>query len=211
MRRTIKTACAVAVLALLNAGALLAQAPPAGGAPPPTGGAPPAGAHPTTPKAPFKEPKLVFDREVFTYSENGRRDPFKPLLGKESSGPLFDDLKLKGVIYSSDPRLSIALIVDGSKHTYRVHRGEVVGNSRVVDIQPLVVKFAVESFGTVRNEILELRPGTEPAEPPPSAATASGQIINNARNAAEAKRMLDSLNAARAKQQQPPPKQEDPR
>ena len=133
------------MLGLAVAGPLAAQAPPAG---------PPA-ALPGS----VEEPKLVFDREVFGYAGVARRDPFKPLIGKESIGPLFDDLKLKGIIYSTDPTRSIALIEDGSKRLYRIKRGDVIGNSRVVEIRPLAARFAVENFGMIRYEVLEIRRG----------------------------------------------------
>lgn len=200
----IKRAAFVAVFTLGQASALAAQAPPAGGAPPPTPA--PAGAVPA-PKKPVPEPKLVFDREVFSYGGGDRRDPFKPLLGKESSGPLFEDLKLKGVIYSVDPRLSLVLIMDGSKKMYRLHRGDVIGNARVVDIQPLLVRFTVENFGNLRNEVLELRQGAADAAGvgDSRAVPANEPIANRARNATEAKKMLDSLAAAqRAKTQTQP-------
>src|SRR5688500_2604619 len=124
-------ACALLLAIALTAAALPAplaaqRKPPAAGATKPAG---PAGA--------VGEPKLVFDREVFNYPGVGRRDPFKPLIGKESLGPLFDDLKLRGIIYSADPTRSIVLIQDGAKRLYRLKRGDVVGNSRVVEIRPL--------------------------------------------------------------------------
>src|SRR5687768_9724322 len=97
----------VALLVVLGATPLSAQAPAAGGPPIP----------------PAAEPKLVFDRETFSYPGVGRRDPFKPLVGKESQGPLFDDLKLRGIIYSTDPNRSVVLLQDGSGRTYRAHRG----------------------------------------------------------------------------------------
>lgn len=191
----------VATLLLVQAAALRAQTPPPAGA----SGPPPAGAAaPGVPKKPIGEPKLVFDREVFNYGGAGRRDPFKPLLGKESLGPLFEDLKLKGVIYSRDQRLSIVLVQDGAKRLYRLHRGDVVGNSRVVDIQPLYVRFAVENFGMIRNEVLELKRGAADAAGVPAQSSgpvpAQEPIANRAQNAADAKRMLDSIAKERAKQ-----------
>ena len=121
----------------------------------------------TTVKAtqPTPEPKLAFDREVYAYGASARRDPFKPLVGKESLGPLFEDLKLKGIIFSPEPTMSIALVQDGSKRQYRLHRGEVVGNSRIVEIKPLLVRFAVENFGMIKYEVLELRVGGYAAVP----------------------------------------------
>jgi hypothetical protein len=104
------------------------------------------------------EPKLAFDREVFAYPAEGRRDPFKPLVGGPGSGgPLFADLALRGIIYSPDPRRSVALVQVGTRRTFRLRSGDIIGNARVLEIQPLRVRFAVENFGQVRNEVLELR------------------------------------------------------
>lgn len=170
--------------------------------------APPAGAAPA-PGAPVGsagEPKLVFDREVFSYPGNSRRDPFKPLVGKESLGPLFDDLKLKGIIYSPDATKSIVLIQDGAKRLYRIKRGDVVGNSRVVEIQPLAARFAVENFGMIRYEVLQLRAGSAaaggmvpssqavPAQGPmgESAAPTSASDIRARRDSMMAKARRDS-------------------
>jgi len=168
------------------------------------------------------EAKLVFDREVFSYNGGGRRDPFKPLIGKESLGPLFEDLKLKVIIYSSDPSRSIVLVEDGAKRLYRLRRGDIVGNSRVVEIRPLAVRFAVENFGNMRYDVLELRPGaadnaglTETRAVPSTVPQPTGPIDFKKLPPAEAKRMLDSLAAARrAKTNQPPqqqPKQDEPK
>jgi hypothetical protein len=118
--------------------------------------APVAGA-PTLPPGSQPEPKLAFDREVFGYPAEGRRDPFKPLLGgPNSGGPLFNDIVLRGIIYSPEPRRSVALVQVGGRRTFRLRQGDVIGNARVLDIQPLRVRFAVENFGTVRTETLEL-------------------------------------------------------
>lgn len=134
-----------ALLVVVAALPLYGQAPaPAAPAAPPPGSQP--------------EPKLAFDREVFAYPAEGRRDPFKPLVGGPgSSGPLFQDIALRGIIYSPDPRRSVALLQVGGRRTFRLRRGDIIGNARVLEIQPLRVRFAVENFGTVRNEVLELR------------------------------------------------------
>lgn len=139
---------AMAAMFVFIATPLFAQAP----VPPPRAGAPTVhpGAQP--------EPKLAFDREVFAYPAEGRRDPFRPLnAGPNAGGPLFNDLALRGIIYSPDPRRSVALVVVGGKRTFRLRAGDIIGNARVLDIQPLRVRFAVENFGTVRNEVLDLR------------------------------------------------------
>jgi hypothetical protein len=133
-----------ALLVVVAALPLYGQAPPA-----PPAGAPP-GSQP--------EPKLAFDREVFAYPAEGRRDPFKPLGGGPgSSGPLFQDLALRGIIFSPDARRSVALVQVGGRRTFRLRRGDIIGNARVLEIQPLRVRFAVENFGRVSNETLELR------------------------------------------------------
>ncbi|HEX6559060.1 MAG TPA: hypothetical protein VF021_06340 [Longimicrobiales bacterium] len=162
------------------------------------------------------EAKLVFDREVFSYSGSGRRDPFKPLVGKESLGPLFEDLKLKVIIYSSDPSRSIVLVEDGAKRLYRLRRGDIVGNSRVVEITPLAVRFAVENFGNMRYQVLELRPGaagaaglSETRAVPP--APPIGGVDFKKVDPATAKRLLDSLAKERrdkAVKQEPEAKQQ---
>jgi hypothetical protein len=119
-----------------------AQAPAPAGAP--------AGSQP--------EPKLAFDREVFAYPAEGRRDPYKPLTGGPGShGPLFADITLRGIIYAPDARRSVALVQVGSKRTFRLRSGDVIGNARVLEIQPQRVRFAVENFGTIRTEVLDLR------------------------------------------------------
>ena len=171
----------------------------------------PAAAPATPPQAPT-EAKLAFDREVYSYQGGGRRDPFKPLIGKESLGPLFDDLTLKGIIYSPDPLRSLVLIQDGAKRIYRLKRGAIVGNSRVVEIRPLAVRFAVENFGMIRYEVLELRPGAGAASgmqttPGPQQAVPTGQTVDgidySKLDPVTAKRMLDSLARERRAKNQP--------
>lgn len=137
---------------------LFAQAP----ATPPGGAAAPA-----APPGSQPEPKLTFDREVFGYPSEGRRDPFKPLFGGPGSGgPLFADIALRGIIYSPDPRRSVALVQVGGKRTFRLRAGDIIGNARVTSIEPLRVRFAVENFGTIRNEVLDLRGSTQIQDEP---------------------------------------------
>jgi hypothetical protein len=106
-------------------------------------------------------PKLVFEREVFDYpGAAGRRDPFRPLTGREDVGPLFQDFKLKVILYlQGNPARSVASIQDGRK-LHRVRRGDVIGNATVLDIGPQRVLFSVEDFGLRRQEVLQLKPTT---------------------------------------------------
>ncbi|HEY8470485.1 MAG TPA: hypothetical protein VIL18_12615 [Longimicrobiales bacterium] len=101
------------------------------------------------------EVELVFEREVFFYPTGNRRDPFSPL--SVSEGPRFEELTLRGIIHSSVPGQSVALLVGPGNRSYRVRRGETVGNARVLDIGPRRVLFAVNNFGVVRQEVLELK------------------------------------------------------
>jgi Tfp pilus assembly protein PilP len=106
---------------------------------------------------PAAEVTLVYEREVFTYSAAGRRDPFRPLTGDDEMGPRFEQLALRGVIYATGRGQSVALLADGGGRIYRVREGDVVGNARVIEIGPQRVVLAVETFGTIRREMLELQ------------------------------------------------------
>jgi hypothetical protein len=140
----------LAFLTLLTAAPLAAQE---AAAPAPAPGAPAA-----APSGPVPEPKLVFDREVYSYSGERRRDPFTKLVGKAGLGPRFEDLTIRGIIFASGGGQSVALLVDAvAKKVYKVRKGDLVGNSRVVDIQPNGVMFSVENFGQFRQEMLEYK------------------------------------------------------
>jgi hypothetical protein len=121
------------------------------GSPPATAGqqAPPAA--PTRPR----EIQLVFEREVYHYGAQNRRDPFHSLA--DGIGPLFDDLTLRMIIYSARPGQSVALLVDGAKKLYRLRKGETVGNATVLDITQSQVTFSVEDYGNRRQEVLDLK------------------------------------------------------
>ena len=105
----------------------------------------------------FVEPKLAFDREVFVYPGEGRRDPFRTLSG-DALGPMYEDLVLRGIVWSSDPKQSVALLNDGARKLYKLRVGERVGNARVSAIDKDRVRFAVTSFGITRQEIMHKAP-----------------------------------------------------
>lgn len=100
---------------------------------------------------------LVYEREVFAYPGSARRDPFIPLTDENEMGPRFENLTLRGIIYSTGRGASVALLADGDGRVYRARVGDVVGNTTVVEIGPLRVVMAVESFGAIRQEMLELQ------------------------------------------------------
>lgn len=127
----------------------------------------PAQAAPQTPAATAtivqaNDPKLIFEREVFTYPGRARRDPFMPLTG-QNAGPLFSDLKIHVILYDDDPTKSIVAVSDAAGKQYRLRRGDTVGNATVVDIGRTRVVFSVSDFGIRRQQILDLKPTREGA------------------------------------------------
>ncbi|HEX6940230.1 MAG TPA: hypothetical protein VF158_12520 [Longimicrobiales bacterium] len=117
--------------------------------------APAAAQQPTAEKAaPTAEEPLRLEREVFVYPREPRRDPFVSLADRDDLGPRFEDLSLSGIIYAPGGG-SVALLTASNGKSYRVRRGDVVGNARVLDISANRVVFAVEYFGSIQQETLE--------------------------------------------------------
>ncbi len=127
-------------------------------------------APPTPPPTPPQRPDtaaLVFEREVFVYPQYQRRDPFRALTRARDSGPRFEEMALVGVVYSPSPELSIALLgpriqgsggeQGGGGRTYRLRRGESLGNFRILEIQPSRIVVQVDEFGLTEQRIMELR------------------------------------------------------
>ena len=111
---------------------------------------------------------LVFEREAFVYPLYERRNPFAPLLRGNESGPRIEEIKLIGIIYSSNPDLSVASFGPKSGQggegsglqSYRVRRGDTLGNVRILEIQETRVVVQIEEFGMTEQRIIELqRPG----------------------------------------------------
>lgn len=113
---------------------------------------------------------LVFEREVFFYPQYERRNPFVRLLSGAEGGPRFEEIRLIAVVFSPDPSRSVATFgpragqgeaeQQAARRTYRVRRGEQLGNVRILEIQPTRVVVEVEEFGLTEQRIMELqRPG----------------------------------------------------
>jgi hypothetical protein len=110
--------------------------------------------------------ELVFEREVYTYPTYERRNPFRPLVGAQGSGPRFEQVRLRGIIWSADPQRSVALFgmagqqaqpdTSGIPTTRRLRVGESWGNMRVTEIQKERVVVSVEEFGLSEQKVLEL-------------------------------------------------------
>ena len=117
------------------------------------------------PAAPPQEPAgLVFEREMFAYPTFERRSPFRSLVGDTDVGPRFEQVRLRGVIWSTDPARSVALFSEGGGtgqqgaglRMRRLRRGQSWGNMRVVEIQQDLVVVDVNEFGLTERRVLEL-------------------------------------------------------
>ena len=101
-------------------------------------------------------------REVFSYSADGRRDPFFSLILTEDLRPLLSDLKLVAVLYDASGRRSVAIMRDLQTDVqYRVNSGQTIGRMRVAQIKPRVVIFTIDEFGLSRQDSLFLSDSTK--------------------------------------------------
>jgi hypothetical protein len=126
---------------------------------------------PTRPQRRVNTQNLVSEREVFYYPRYERRNPFAPLLMGDEAGPRFEEIELMMIIFSEDPNRSVVLFGpkggvaglqgtaarEASKLSYRVRRGDRLGNVRILEIQRTRVVVEVEEFGLTEQRIMELR------------------------------------------------------
>lgn len=143
-------------------------------------GAPPGAGAQERPVAVLKDSTtLVFEREQFDYPGYERRNPFRPLVTSEAGGPRFEDLKLLGILVHEDPARSVVLFGVGDValadvkeesqvremrartgsagfETYRLRRGDVIGNTRIVEIHEERVVVEIEEFGLSERRVLDL-------------------------------------------------------
>ncbi|HEX2078780.1 MAG TPA: hypothetical protein VHG08_13750 [Longimicrobium sp.] len=160
---------------LLALGTALALAATAGAQSAP---ARPAAAPP--PREPVSLPEAeVYRREVFRYQAGGRPDPFQPLLSGEEIGVRVQDLTLVGIVYSGNPRASVATFtLPDTAQRVRLRVGQRLGSVTVLSIQPRQVQVREDEMGVSRVYTLELqrtrRGVTTPQQaPPPPAQPAS--------------------------------------
>jgi hypothetical protein len=101
--------------------------------------------------------KITFDREVFTYVVEGRRDPFASPIETGEIRPLLADLKVTGIIYDPHGRNSVAVMRDMStQEQYRVKTGNMLGRAKVAQIKPQEVVMTIDEYGFSRQETLTL-------------------------------------------------------
>jgi hypothetical protein len=104
--------------------------------------------------------EITLTRESFTYSAEGRRDPFVSLVENGDLRPMISDLRLVTVIYAPQGR-SVAIMRDVStQEQYRVRAGQTLGRMRVAGISPKSVTFTIEEYGFSRQEVLALNDTT---------------------------------------------------
>jgi hypothetical protein len=154
---TIRRVLALGILtAALQPLAIAAQLP---------GLTPPASPEQAAPAPPQAEPELVFERELFEYPSFARRNPFQPLA---AGGELrFETLSLIGIIYSTDPASSVAILSTGGVtlnedgtvapvegDAYNAKVGQRVGNTTIREIQRDRVVVDVEEFGLTERRIM---------------------------------------------------------
>jgi hypothetical protein len=101
--------------------------------------------------------KVVLRREVFSYDQSGRRDPFVSLMTVGELRPMISDLAISGILIDPTGRNSIAVLRDvSSKEQYRVKVGQQLGRMRVARITQKAVTFTIEEFGYSRQQELAM-------------------------------------------------------
>lgn len=107
----------------------------------------------------------MYRREVFTYPEQGRRDPFRPMQSFASTGPRLDELSLSGILYGGEGGGSIVVLVDPSTGArYRLRVGDSVGFARLDRVEPRRAVFTVQGFGRDRSVVLRLEQDEESSQ-----------------------------------------------
>ncbi len=116
--------------------------------------------------------ELVFEREVFSYPSFQRRNPFRALDAADQGGPRFEQVRLMGIIFSTEPNASVAIIgtstvevaEDGSSvavspdgEAWYLRTGQSIGNIRVIEIRREQVVVEVEEFGLTEQRIMQLQ------------------------------------------------------
>ncbi len=105
--------------------------------------------------------EITIQREVFSYTSSGRRDPYKSLMSSSDVRPLLSDLRLVGVAFDPVGNNSVAVLRDTfSKQQYRVRIGMQLGRLHVSAIKQKAVVFTMEEFGFNRTETLPLSSDT---------------------------------------------------
>lgn len=134
----------------------------------------PAAAQPAAPGDSAVRPIEGYRREVFRYQRGGRPDPFQPLLSAADLGYRVEDLRLASIVYSPNPRQSIAVFTVGdSAARHRLRTGQRLGSITVLAIYPRRVDVQVNDFGVARVQSLTFQRTARAIAPGPGAGAAA--------------------------------------
>ncbi|MFQ5905200.1 MAG: hypothetical protein ACE5JA_01370 [bacterium] len=102
------------------------------------------------------EVELPFERELFNYVKEGRRDPFVALVPKEEgSDPNVNNLTLRGIIWGFAGDMAVVKEKGGRGHVLR--EGSRVSGGEVEDITHDSITFRLSEFGVVTRYTLTLK------------------------------------------------------
>lgn len=110
-------------------------------------------------------PRRSLQREVYSYSSGGRRDPMVSLLNTADLRPLLSEVEIISIIFDHSGTNHVALLRNRAdqKVQYRVRIGDMLGRNRVTQITRHEVLFTIEEFGFSRQERLSIKPDTTAA------------------------------------------------
>ncbi|HEX8395203.1 MAG TPA: hypothetical protein VF665_22840, partial [Longimicrobium sp.] len=120
-----------------------------------------------------------------------RPDPFQPLLSSDEMGVRAQDLRLLSIVFSGNPRQSMATFsLPDSTTRVRLRLGQRLGSVTVVAITPRRVDLREDEMGVSRVYSYEVqrapRPTAPAAAPAPAAPPAAPAAATPARPAAPA-------------------------
>gem|GEM_PF-2334160 len=102
------------------------------------------------------EVELPFEREIFVYEVEERRDPFTPLVPKEEGAePNVDNLTLDGIIWGYAGPMAVVKERGSTGHVLR--KGDRVSGGEVEDITSDSITFRLSEFGIVTRYTLTLK------------------------------------------------------
>lgn len=162
---------------ILLAAALACAAPAAAQAP----GAPAADAAAASAGAVTADPAIIYRREVFAYDRRGRPDPFRPLMTVGELGIRLEDLQLRGIVFNTNRRQSVAVFTHAdTAQSLRMREGQRFGNVTVAAIHPRRVDVRVDEFGTSRMESITLTRPTTGVYPAPGGQPTAAAVEGTA-------------------------------
>ncbi len=100
--------------------------------------------------------ELPFEREIFEYIKEGRRDPFLPLVPKEEGAePNVNNLTLTGIIWGFGGPMAVVKEKGATGHVLR--EGDKVSGGEVEEITMSSITFRLSEYGVVTRYTLTLK------------------------------------------------------